>query len=486
MSGFRNLKCNDLIKRFLTALMTLILFSILSIRAEPLADINSSLKNSTAGFSEKIQGNNDIPAELKDKIFLLIKPEKKKAYQNEMFPLNIKLYTNKFSIRDIKYPQLIHKDFSVGNFEEPVQNIETVDGVTYSTFEFKTYIFGKRAGNFKLGPARLQCSVLLRSPDEASAFFGSHKTYNLVLKSEEIPIRILPLPSVGRPDNFNGAVGDFDFSIEIHPKEVMVGDPISVKMIIKGEGNFNTVACPVIETKNGFRIYEPTISLKDNIKICESVLIPASENIKEIPMAIFSFFNPKKKIYHTLEKGSIPVKVLSPDTNHAQKRYPEKESFGISQGKGFSFYKNPYSYVILFLILMLVFMFNKRKQKIRDILDEYVHQLNASRKLKTDIREARKAIERWDSTVFYTIIFKIIQEYLGNKFNIYYEGITVDIIDKVLKPKGIHEDILKKIKNLFEECDAVRYASSKSDKAKMEGTLISMKDIINHFKGRKL
>ena len=64
-----------------------------------------------------------------------------------------------------------------------------------------------------------------------------------------------------------------------------------MKMVIRGEGNFNTVNCPKIETTDGFKIYDPQTKQENGTKVFEQVIMPMDEKIQEIPRVIFSFFD---------------------------------------------------------------------------------------------------------------------------------------------------------------------------------------------------
>lgn len=242
-----------------------------------------------------------------------MKTEKARAYQDERILLTITLYTDGLTVRDVRYPNFSHEGFSAGGFGNPIESYETIDRMTYNTMEFRTYVIPKKTGNLKVGPAVLQCSVLLQSSDNpVDSFFGSHKIHTLNLKSEEIPIRILPFPQKGKPSDFDGAVGNFNITVEVQPREVKAGDPVSVKLMIKGNGNLDTVTCPEIEAKDGFRMYEPSVIQKDGTKICEQVLLPTTDTIQEIPAVHFSFFEPDRETYLTLKREPTPIKVSKP------------------------------------------------------------------------------------------------------------------------------------------------------------------------------
>lgn len=130
---------------------------------------------------------------------------------------------------------------------------------------------------------------------------------------------------------------------------------------------------------------------------------------------------------------------------------------------------------MLFISLLIV---RKRKEKIRGYYIKYVQRLNASKKLKKGIRAAERALHKGDSAVFYTIIFRTLQDFLGDKFHIPPGGITVGIIYSVLRPRGVNEEVLKKIKDVFEDCDMARYASLESGRTEMEETFDMLKEVI--------
>ena len=66
------------------------------------------------------------------------------------------------------------------------------------------------------------------------------------------------LPEDNRPDDFSGAIGQFDFQASVAPLQVKAGDPLTLKMDIKGSGNFKNLKMPVFKAP-GFKSYEPQI-----------------------------------------------------------------------------------------------------------------------------------------------------------------------------------------------------------------------------------
>jgi len=55
---------------------------------------------------------------------------------------------------------------------------------------------------------------------------------------------------------------------------------------------------------------------------------------------------------------------------------------------------------------------------------------------------------------------------------------TGEVVDERLRPQGIDEEVLKKLGDLFNECDRVRYAASITGKKEMEEALTRIKEVI--------
>ena len=117
--------------------------------------------------------------DIHSRVFLIIQAAKNRVYLNEVIPLSIKLYVNKLTVRDIQYPVLNHEGFSLGAFLQPKQYEEVLGGINYQVVEFNASIFGLKPGEFRLGPANLECNLLAKKQARRQSasgfddFFGS-------------------------------------------------------------------------------------------------------------------------------------------------------------------------------------------------------------------------------------------------------------------------------------------------------------------------
>ncbi len=458
--------------------------------------------------------------ELKDRIFLTIEPAKTKIYLNEVIPLTIKLYVNHLAVRDIQYPKLKAEGFIVKEFGKPTQYRETLNGLLYDVVEFKTYAFASKTGNLVLGEASIECNLILKrkrripssfddffGSDIFEDFFGTYEAYPITLSSPKVTINVLPLPEENQPLDFKGAVGDFNFDAEVSPVEVSVGDPVTLKIKIEGEGNFDTVNPPVLESKENIKVYEPETKQEENVKTFTQVIIPQSEEVKAIPKISFSFFNPKDGKYHTITKGPFPITVKPAAGREAKitdfklhtKEIPAqetlgkdilyiKESIGKLRRKGHYLYKTAaywlFQIIVLFSFASFV-VFYKHKERLRTDT-RYAQKLQAPRSARKGIKIAENYLKTEAKDKFFDAIFDTLKKYFKNKLHLYSGEITYSAIESVLKNKNVEAALMDKLRNIFEKCEMARYASSEFNKNEMESIFKDTREIIDYLERKRI
>ncbi|MCM8782622.1 MAG: BatD family protein [Candidatus Omnitrophica bacterium] len=464
--------------------------------------------------------------ELKDRIFLILSAGKRKAYLNEIIPLTIKLYVNRLAVRDIQFPAIETNDFSIEKFGQPKQYREELGGILYDVIEFTADMFAIKQGEFTLGPAKLNCNLVVRraaqrkrSPfdddffggffndDIFEDFFGRDDAYPLELKSAELPITVLPLPQEGKPQGFDGALGNFQLNVEATPLEVKAGDPITLKMTIKGEGNFDSVKAPKLQSQDGFKVYDPQVKQNENEKVFEQVIIPNSQNLTHIPQINFSFFNTKTGQYEVLTHSPIPIKVSKADETQtklielpqAQLRPLQKEELGrdiiyIKSSPGQLKKIGRYLYqslgfwllhIFIFIVFSTILAFILWQQRL--ITDQrYARRLQAPVKAKKGIKEIDGLLREGKTEAFFDAVFRTLRQYLADRFHLPAGGITAITIEELAKEKGIAQGALDKIKMIFADCDMARYAPGQFGRKQLEGIFQALKEIIDYLEKQKL
>lgn len=238
------------------------------------------------------------------------------AYVGERIPLTVKLFVGNVRVDNLQFPKIAGEGFSVEPPPQPAQQEEVVHGRRYRTLTFQTTLTALRSGPLTVGPVSMGMNVYSRRRGGAfgNAFFDDvfaeaspHEE-----QAEPLSLTVHALPEAGRPADFGGAVGRFDFGLEAKPTDLNAGDPITVRMRISGEGNLGTVPAPKIPVDDRFRTYDAQVAKDEDGKgarTFEQVLIPKVAGISELPAVRFSYFDPAAGRYQTVTRGPVPLTV---------------------------------------------------------------------------------------------------------------------------------------------------------------------------------
>ena len=259
--------------------------------------------------------------------FLKLIVPKTEVYVGELFPAEIQLYV--VSAQDLQQPQFKSDGFVIGKRTEPRQGKVQAGNMIYSVVNFKMSVAAAKVGTLTLGPA--ECNLTLRIPranrrsrdpfdsfpsDLFPDFFGRREELRpTTLVSEPLTLRVLPLPTQNVPPAFNGALGNFQFSATASPTNLTVGDPITLRVLIKGKGTLDSLNMPAPDWRE-FKTYPPSSTVTntdelglEGIKTFEQVIIPQNAEVKALPPLAFSFFDPEQRTFRTLTQPSITLSV---------------------------------------------------------------------------------------------------------------------------------------------------------------------------------
>ncbi len=133
------------------------------------------------------------------------------------------------------------------------------------------------------------------------------------------PIVIEQPPVEGRPASFAGAVGTFAFTVRAKPRDVAVGDPITLTLVIDDRtalpNDLALLKPPLLATDvtlaADFRIAgDPPAGLVDNRRKTFTQTIRArNTEVASIPPIPFSYFDPRTRTYVTVSSEPIPLRV---------------------------------------------------------------------------------------------------------------------------------------------------------------------------------
>jgi hypothetical protein len=272
-----------------------------------------------------------------DLVFAELIVPKKTAYVGEIVPVQIHMgFDARVHPRLVEPPDITGQGFTAQKLQQSSQNLETINGKPFDVVTFKTAITAARAGKFEIGPVKAKAQVVVprrrsaprsRSPfdlfDEddpfSDPFFSNPfaqlgERRDISISSDPVALEVKPLPP-SAPPSFSGAIGSFTMASDAKPKNVQVGDPITVTTTISGRGNFDRVNAPLLEDERGWHKYPPSSKFKQDDEVGISgtksfeMVISPNENKHSLPVLAFSYFDPAKEQYVTLHSEATPITV---------------------------------------------------------------------------------------------------------------------------------------------------------------------------------
>jgi len=250
-------------------------------------------------------------------IHLQLAPAKTSAYVGERVPLSVRLVVGSERVDQVQYPRLGGDGFAIEDFAEPLRTVEHVDGQSVRVLDFRSHLTALRAGPLALGPATMDVTLIDQRRSQNDLFgldFGFGRRRNATLRSKQLDLDVHPLPTDGRPPAFSGAIGQFDFTMTASPADVAAGDPVTVRIDVRGVGNLTGLVPPAVAAGDDLKTYEP-LALKEESAVdhyaAEQVVIPLSPTVSEVPAVSFVFFDPESSRYRTIVRGPLPLRVAS-------------------------------------------------------------------------------------------------------------------------------------------------------------------------------
>ncbi len=405
-------------------------------------------------------------------------------YNGEVVPITIKAYFNQKYRANINSLPVLKTDGVVMAplSNQPEQTQEELNGAIYSVLSWNTTLSGIKTGNH---PILFELDATLNLPQQRrmstfggsslfddsffNNFFGGFQQKPIKVVSPELHFEVAELPTAGTPENFTGAIGNFQLTTSASPRQVEIGEPITLTIEIRGKGNFDRVESPVFPTNPSWKTYSPTsdYSSKENIysgkKQFEQAIVAKSGGLQHIPALSFSFFDPEKKIYKTTTSEPIPIKITEPDiptnqqppvqTAAASRKLQPVQTVapvpGISglvpihleTGKFYKsitpLYKRGWflSSVTCCVILLLVVLFLNIHTRNMAKHPELQLQKQRSRLLTESLTKISESKKSGDGSLFLALCRQTIQQQLGLLWNVEGAAISLADIKNRLDPK---------------------------------------------------
>lgn len=251
---------------------------------------------------------------------------KRKAYTGEVIPAELRYYFSSSIGGEVgDRPNFTGEGFTVQKFASVPKREQIVNGENYVVFSFQTAITPAKSGTLEIPVATLEARLQLpgSAPSGFDDFFrnfggaippGMFTNAQVVgIETRPTTLEVVPLPKEGRPEDFSGAIGKFKMEASVSPRKAHPGDPVTLRVVISGQGNFDAMGAPILTGDEGWRTYPPTEKFESSDainfsgkKTYEFVLIARTDQ-KQTPGVRFSSLAPDTGEYEILTQAPLPV-----------------------------------------------------------------------------------------------------------------------------------------------------------------------------------
>ena len=434
---------------------------------------------------------NEAPAvSADDNIYLVADISKSNPYLNEPITVVYKLYFS-YSIgisnwRELNKPK--YNDFWSQNID--IKQLKAEEGMfkgeryRYVVLR-KTVLYPQKSGKLEIEPLSLDidCQV----PSNRRNFWGQPimvEDSKRVSAGSKI-INVRALPENGKPVDFSGAVGQFDFKVNPSKTTLKNGESLDLTLSVIGKGNLKLFSLPKPVVPTALEMYDPVH--EENVstpltgmtgRITDKyTIIPQYKGSYQIKPLSFSYFDLASGRYKTITSQPITITVLDgPSVASGEKSNPtEVTKNKVEVAKSFAFIKPKtslksmekedflgsglfYSLIVLpFLAIPLLIVGRRRKQAIdNDVVGNKIRKSNAL--AKKYLSEAKKHLGQKEP--FYIALEKALHNFLKAKLNIETSDMSKEKIREILTERNAQPETISEFITLTENCEFARYAPS--------------------------
>jgi len=437
--------------------------------------LSGSLKVvATSGDANSAQSWNEM-------VFARMKSNRQKAYVQEPFELTLSIYSKPgLPIQGVEnlrgLPETGLTTDTKWNGTAPKR--EQIDGVLYDVRRFTASMRAVGSGSFEFAP---MITVQVAAPQQQQqrrrdpfgfGMFNSVQTIPVELAVTPATVEVLPLPSIGKPVGFSGAVGQFQFGVTADPKEMSPGDPITLQITIVGNGNYDRIQPPALPTDAPFRLFGDAVRKQgDNGVRFEQVISPRDATVTNIPPMDFSYFDSKSGTYRTVSSPAIPITVDASSNNTAQ-LFAAQETLTVAPADtpfatesdvqrmtGWLEKQWQLIHPCLWTLptalgIGLILFFGQKIYHWKRKDTAWVRRQQAPKAARQGLKTANLALRKNDSTAFYEAIGNALSTYFGHRLNLPPGDVTSATVLAALEQAGADTSTLKSI---FEQVEGARY-----------------------------
>lgn len=455
-----------------------------------------SPESAYAGKS-KLDGHDDNPLflrpgedpyeKIRRNLFLKVLLDRKTCYTGEAIVATFKLYSRVQSKSDIiKNPGFY--GFTVQdmiNLDDKAVATETVNGKIFDVHTIrKVQLYPLQPGIYSVDAMQIKNKVEFSRSfvngragqeiiegvfenEEEDPVDPATQVFETTIQSAPQEIRVHPLPPKNKPDDFNGATGQFSLALGLEKEDIARNEEGYLLLTIDGSGNFNQLDAPAIPWPAGIEGFEPVVNDQlDKLAVplagsrtFRYAFVSARPGRYILPALSLSYFDPGSRSYQ--KAFSHPVEINIQNRDKLQVAEPaSKTSIEVINKKA-----GRIAAIIVALLVGLTLLYwllpgkkiisQPQPETIKDPLPPVGEIL----------KPAQVLVPAADKD-FYNILHQSVWSWLARRFKLEGTGMSKQGIMLAMEASHIDADTIRELQAVLTHCETAMYTNASLEEDK--------------------
>jgi hypothetical protein len=272
--------------------------------------------------------------------------------------------------------------------------------------------------------------------------------------------------------------------------QVAVGEAVTLTMLVSGRGNLHKVALPVVAKPDGWKIYDPRVTVTvdpgngvEGTKTAEILLLPERPGAFTLPEQALEFFDPGPGRYARVEVPAVALTVsgtavasgapgggggiplgkdgaASTENVIGAEIRPIHARAGLRQDLASTLLRTR-GFLGIVLAPPLLFALAVFGLRVRDRLAEETgatRRRRSRKKVRAHFAAAETRRKRREIAAFYIEIDRVLRESLAHRLGLAVTGLRMEELRAHLATLGLAAADAERVITTLEECDQARFA----------------------------
>jgi hypothetical protein len=452
-------------------------------------DKSSGSKKEDNSSGYVLMPGEDPYKKIAENLFVKLFVDKKSCFVGEPIVATFKLFSRLQSKSEIiKNPGFY--GFSVNDMislDDRVKETERVNGKDFDVHTIrKVQLYPLSAGDFIIDEMKIDNKVefsrsmvikkteqeisegvLNKEKDEATA--PGAEVFETSLNTEAVTIKVNPLPVKNKPDDFNGAAGNFTIKATLEKNGLEKNEEGFLVIRIEGKGNFTQVTVPRIDWPKELEGFEPAITdLFDNrnvplsgSRVFKYPFISSVPGTWTIPSAHFSFYNTDSNKYRSISTVSNKVAI-------SNKEFKKKETAAAAPGEkpvsieAVNKKASRFAFMLVALLVIAVVAYllykERNSKKGMPVIIPEIKLPSAG-----EIFEPLSIDENITSDNFYPLLQQCTWKYLTQLYNLSGTEMNKNVLAKKMAQHGNNQQLIDDITILLKQFETAIFTKMETD-----------------------